>query len=336
MSHKISRRQFFKTGAMSAGMIAGMTSTKPVRARPPGPDENLVRDLTPGSTPIRLGRRFFPRADENLAESVKKLRDLGITGFRLGINELNLIKESRLDEFMTAIKKYDVRVLEVGCFTNFIHPVRTTRQNYLKELATCIEASDMVECPTIGTIAGCCDPEYAYNVHPDNWSEKTGKILVQSVKQVLQDTAGMKAAIGMEAQVTTTIDGPEAHRRLIDDVGDPRCAVELDPINMISLNNYYHTTELINKCFDLLGESILSCHSKDTYIWPDKQTVHVQEVCTGRGVLDHETYLVRMSRLKWPRMLRPEHIPADQYPEADAYIKKVAAKVGVKIYGLDY
>ena len=101
---------------------------------------------------------------------------------------------------------------------------------------------------------------------------------------------------------------------------------------MVSLSNYYHTTELIDECFDLLGENILGCHAKDTYIWPDIQTVHVQEVCPGRGVMDYETYLVRMSRLKWARTLLPEHIPGDQYDEAYGYMKKAAEKVGVTIY----
>ena len=143
----------------------------------------------------------------------------------------------------------------------------------------------------------------------------------------------MKAAIGMEAQVTSIIDSPLAHKRLIEDVGDERLKVNLDPVNMMSLARYYQTTELLDECFDMLGEDIIGCHAKDTYIWPDKQTVHTQEVCPGRGVLDYEYYLVQMSRLKWPRALEPEHIPDEEYPEANAYIKKIAAQVGVKIYG---
>jgi sugar phosphate isomerase/epimerase len=61
--------------------------------------------------------------------------------------------------------------------------------------------------------------------------------------------------------------------------------------------------------------------------------VYVQEVCPGRGSLDYETYLVRMSRLEWPRALNPEHFPREQFPEAYAYFRKVAAKVGVKFVG---
>ena len=49
--------------------------------------------------------------------------------------------------------------------------------------------------------------------------------------------------------------------------------------------------------------------------------------------MDYETYLVRLSRMKWPRTLLPEHVPEDQLIEAAQYIRKVAAKVGVTIYG---
>jgi len=31
--------------------------------------------------------------------------------------------------------------------------------------------------------------------------------------------------------------------------------------------------------------------------------------------MDYETFLVRMSRMKWPRSLNPEHFPFDQFPE---------------------
>ena len=333
MLRKITRRNFFAAGIACTGTLAVMTGTKSAHAWPPGPDENLVRDLKPGSTPIRLGSYLSRSENESPTEMVKRIREGGFTGAVTGPEPWNSMKDSELGELRTALKKYDVVVFEVGGYTNMIHPDSATRQKNLKHLATCIEAADKINCPMVGTISGGCDPVNFFNVHPDNWTEKTWKLLVDSMKQVLRDTAGMKAAIGMEAQVTTNIDGPKAHKRLIDDVGDSRCAVNLDPVNMIHLHNYYHTTELINECFDLLGEDILGCHAKDTYIWPDKQTVHVQEVCPGRGVMDYETYLVRLSRMKWPRTLLPEHIPQDQFPEAYAYIRKVAKKVGVKIYG---
>ena len=52
----------------------------------------------------------------------------------------------------------------------------------------------------------------------------------------------------------------------------------------------------------------------------------------GTGTMDYETYLVRLSRLSYPRTLLIEHIPDKEYPEAKKFIEETAAKVGVKIY----
>ncbi len=331
MTHRVTRRQALRLGALSAGLVLG-SSTREALAWNPGPDEKLVRDLKPGPTPIRLGG-YFGYGNEVVADTVRKLRENGYAGAVTSPEPWNTMKDSQLRELRAALKQHDVVIFEVGGYTNMLHPDPATRQKNLKSLAMCIETADKIGCPMVGTISGSLDPKDFFNVTPENWSEKTWKTLVEGVRQVLRDTSGCKAGIGMEAQVTTNIDGPKAHKRLMEDVGDKRCLVNLDPVNMCSLANYYHTTELLNECFDLLGEQILGAHAKDTYIIPDQQTVHVQEVCAGRGVMDYETYLVRLSRMKWPRTLLPEHVPAEQLIEAKAYIEKVAAKVGVKLYG---
>jgi len=344
MATRLSRRQALAAGlaAGAVGVSCGTSKQEQQLAQAPqqpavkefwepGPDKNLVHDLTPRTTPIRLGGYLNRNEKESLIQTVKKIRETGYAGVVTGPEPWNSMKDSELNELRAALKQYDVVIFEVGGYTNMLHPETSTRQKNLQYLCTCIEAADKIDCPMVGTISGSLDPVNFFNVHPDNWTLATWNVLVDSVKQVLRDTAGMKAAIGMEAQVTTNIDGPKSHKRLIDDVGDPRCAVNLDPVNMISLANYYHTTELLTECFDLLGESILGCHAKDTFIWPDKQTVHVQEVCSGRGVMDYETYLVRLSRMQWPRTILPEHVPADELTEAAEYIRKVAAKVGVTI-----
>ena len=339
MSKNITRRKALTIGASSTSMLLGSASTRHVNAWPPGPDENLIRDLTPGTTPIRLAINIKRQGNESPTEMIKRRRDEGYTSVKgarhPGGNKgepWHSMNDSEHREIIAACKKYDVVIYEVGGYTNLIHPDNAQRQQNLANLAHCIEVAESVDCPMVGTVAGSRDPGLI-NVHPENWTDETFAMLVNSIQQVLRDTARMKAAIGMEAQVTSPIDGPIAHKRLMDEVGGDRIKVNFDPVNMMCLSRYYQTTEFLNECFDLLGEDIVGCHAKDTYIWPDKQTVHVQEVCPGKGVMDYETYLVRMSRMKWPRSLEPEHIADEEYPEADAYIRKVAAKVGVKIYG---
>jgi sugar phosphate isomerase/epimerase len=330
MSGNISRRNFVSFAA--AGTVLGLGLSKTAKAWAPGPDENLKRDLTPGNTPVRIGWYLNKEKDKSLTETIKSLKEQDYRGLVTNPAFIDTLSDSELRELNAALKTYDVVVFEVGAYTNMLHPDKAEREKNLKSLSHAIEAADKVNCPQIGTISGSLDPVNFFNVTPKNWTNETWNLLVSGCKQVLRDTSGMKASIGMEAQVTTNIDGPKAHKRLMNDVGDPRVAVNLDPVNMIHLYNYYHTTELLNECFDTLGESILGAHSKDTYIWPDKQTVHIQEVASGRGVMDYETYLVRLSKMKWPRTLLPEHVSTEELLEGVKYIKKIAAKVGVKIY----
>jgi len=333
MPSKITRRKAITASVATTGMLWGSLSTQKAYAlKELGPDLGLVRDLKPGNTPIRIGGGFRELKGASLTESVIDMKKRGYTGFAAGPDRWLSMNDSELRELNAALKEYDVVFFEVTAYRNLIHPDISRRQKELAALARCIEAADKIGCPMVGTCTGCCDPKSYINVHPDNWSEKTWKLTVESVKQVLRDTSGMKAAIGIEPQITTNIGRPKDHKRLMDDVGDPRCAVNLDPVNMMSLDTYYHSTELLNECFDLLGEKILGCHSKDSYIVPDEQTVILREVCTGRGVLDYETYLIRLSKMQWPRTIFPEHVPNDQLIEAAEYIRKMAAKLGVKVY----
>ena len=335
MATHISRRK-----ALAGGLLFGAAGSKTVNAWAPGPENNVKRDLTPGPTPIRLAMNIKRENGESPEEMIKRRRDEGYTAVKgarhPGGNKgepWHSMNDAERAEVVAACKKYDVVIYEVGGYTNLVSSDPVRLQKNCAALAHCIEVAESVGCKMVGTVAGSRDPDNLINIHPDNWTIDTWNLLVKSLKQVLNDTAGMKAAIGMEAQVTSIIDSPVAHKRLMDDVGDERLKVNLDPVNMMSLKRYYHSTELIDECFELLGENILGCHAKDTFIWPDQQTVHVQEVCPGKGVLDYENYLVHISRLKWPRALEPEHIEAEEYPEAIAHIKKVAAKTGVKIYG---
>jgi len=328
MPVEISRRRILKYGAAALGMLTVKPSVHNAFAWPPGPDENVHRNITPGPTPIRLATRMVRGKNETPEETVKRIREAGYTSVNTQPSQWT---DTELVEMRAALKKYDVTVFEVGAYDNIIHPDAKKRQEILATIARKFEDAEKIGGPMVATVSGSCS-NYLIEPHPDNWTEKTWKLTVRSVRQILKDTAGMDVSLGIEAQVTTNIDGPKAHRRLIDDVGDDRCRVNLDPTNMVSLETYFHTTELLDECFDLLGEHIMGCHAKDTYILPNKQTIHVQEVCPGKGIMDYETFLARMSRLKWPRALFPEHIEPEEYPEADAYIKKVAARIGVKLH----
>jgi sugar phosphate isomerase/epimerase len=329
MADTISRRGMIAAG--TAAVCSAATGTPLFAAATPasGSGASPRKAPMPGTTPIRLATRMTRTGRETPEETVKRIRDGGFTAVNSQPSQWNA---SELVELKAALKKYDVVVFEVGAYSNIIHPDTSAREKILAAIIRKFEDAESIGGSMVATVSGCCDPKYLINPHPDNWSAATWKVLVGSVRRILKDTSGMKTSLGMEAQITTNIDGPQTHRRLIDDVGDPRCAVNLDPTNMVTLDRYFHTAELLDECFDLLGESIHGCHAKDTFIEPDVQTLIIREVCPGRGVMDYPRYLAHMSRMKRPRALFPEHLPADQYAEANAYIRKTAEAAGVRVY----
>lgn len=355
MSYGISRRRALVTGAASTGMVLSAACTKPSQDNEsgeiplsqrswwlPGPDKDLVRDLTPGPTPVRLAcmsPATMIRYPENMSitEAVRRIREQGYTSanYSYGVGTRNKwldASESEIAELKKACSDYDVEIFDTMIWTNLIHPDEKTRQENLKYAAENVEAAERIGCRMVTAVTGSRDPEFYIAMHPDNWTRETWDVTIDSIRQILRDTSGCKTVLGMEAVVTTNIDGPRAHKRLIEDVGDPRCKVCLDPTNMMSVARYYHSTETLNECFDLLGEDILGCHAKDTLILRNRMLAYITEVPPGEGVQDYETYLVRMSRMKWPRTLLLEHFAPEKYPPAKAFIEKTAAKLGVKIY----
>lgn len=357
MSGKISRRKALAAAAASTGLFMGTVSSRAQEKEETihsqgagwqgtgwsrGPDRNLVRDLTPGTTPVRLAcssfktRLWYPK-DKSVTEAVKSIRDRGYTSTGTSYrpeprNEWLDCPESDIIELKAALKEYDVEFFDMMTWTNLIHPDRKTRQANLKYVAENVEAAERCGVRQVCACTGSCDSDYYIAMHPDNWTKETWKITVNSIRQILRDTSGCKTVLGIEAAVTTNIDSPEAHVRIMEDVGEPRCKVTLDATNMFTVANYYHSTEMLNRCFDMLGEDIICCHGKDTYIERDKMLVLLTMKPAGKGVQDYETYLVRMSRMKWPRTLLLEFGKDEEYPAAKAFVEKTAKKVGVKIY----
>ena len=355
MPNYISRRKALAAGAASTGMLLGascaqkeqegmetpLQTSHPPFLTPWSPPADLKRDLTPGSTPIRLASWSsltslnYPK-NLSITETVKRIRDMGYTSGNsyAGRNRNPWLdaSESEIRELKEALKTYDVTFFDVHTVTDNIHPDLSQRQKNHKHVAETCEAAERVGCPMVTTHTGTCSTESPVAPHKDNWTWETWKLSVDGIRQILKDTSGMKVALGIEAVNMTASNNPRAHRQLIDEIGDPRLNICLDPVNMIHLGVYFRNTELINECFDLLGEHIIAAHAKDTYITPDRMSAYITEVAPGKGLLDYETYLVRLSRLSSPRTLLIEHIPDEEYPEAKKYIEDTAAKVGVTIY----
>ena len=340
----MTRRKALATGTAAAGILLGSASSK-LQAKtltktwgeefltPWSPPENLKRDINPGNTPIRLsctsyGLHYSKNMD--LTEQLKKIRNAGYTAAEGGDSWKNA-SDSEIRDLRAAIKEYDVMFYTLHLCVNNIHPDLSMRRKINKRVAEMVETAERIGLSFVVTHTGSCSPDRPTLPHRDNWTKETWKASVKAIKQILRDTSGSKVNLGVEALNPCNINNPWAHVRLREDVGDPRVKVTLDPTNMLNTNVYYRTTELINECFDLLSEDIMYAHAKDV-LWAPEMLPVFKWVIPGTGTMDYESYLTRLSRLKYTRPLLLEFLSTEKYPEAKKFIEETAQNVGVKIY----
>lgn len=355
MSKIISRRKALATGAagilmvnacsqkeqQNAAEVSQKLPTRPPFLSPWSPPPDLKRDLTPGQTQIRLASwsspttlRYRRDSDESITDIIKRVREYGYTSTNSSIRHSPWLDatEAEIKELKEALDKYDVTFFDMHTTGSNIHPDPKQRESVYRYTIESCEAAERLGCvPMVTTHTGNAGEGPAFYFNENNWTWETWKKSVNVMKKILKDTAGMKVELGVEATNMTAMNGPMPHLQLIEECGDPRLKVCLDPVNMINLSRYGRSTELIEECFNLLGENIIAAHAKDSYILP-KMSVYITEVAPGKGIIDYETFLVRLSRLSSPRTLLIEHIPDEEYPAAKEYIEETAARVGVKIY----
>ena len=275
---------------------------------------------------------------EETVDIMRKLAAQGVTAARVNPRSWMSLTDSELAQLNAAKKELDFEFVEVPTFLNPMHPDATIRAGYIKQCIANMEACERVGCRCIGVTAGSrhmstmASPNN-YSADPDNWTLASWKMCLDYFKQVLNATRGMKTRLGTEANLTSILNTPLAHKNFIEDLADERVSVVFDPSNLIHLFNYYRTTEMLTECFAMWGELINNAHGKSCYIEPRTQLAYCRQVTPGLGTMDYETLLTRLSRLKWARSITPE-ITMSEWPAAYAYIRQVAARVDVKIHGV--
>ena len=341
------RRALFTAAASSAALVsagarkASATTPKPWAhpdfLMPWSPPPDLKRDLTPGTTPIRLacsGYRLDVPEDGNIDAVVKRVRDLGYSaaGVGGGYGSRNMWSEASdtlVADLKTALKKYDVRFVDMHSISNMIHPDLAERTRLHTWLINQMETAERVGCPMVTGHVGSRAPG-AVHSHPENWTKETWDMSVRAVKQLVRDTAGLKTVISYEPNDMVQLNNPWACRRFIDDVGSDRVKICLDPANMTNQAFHFRMSEYIDACYRLIGEDAGICHAKDI-ILEDKLHPSFVEVPVGQGAMDYETHLVGMSRLKHTRVLLVEHMKMEEYPVARRYLERLAENLGIKL-----
>ncbi len=280
-----------------------------------------------GLKPIRLGGPVGANSDdpEELALAHRKL------GYRAAYCPKASLKDSaRIKAVTEAFAKHGVAIAEVGRWVNLLDADAEKRKKNLETVTEGLALADAIGARCCVDIAGSFSATSWFGPHPDNLTPKFFEAAVENARKIIDAVKPKRAKFCYEMMGWAMPETPERYLAMIKAVDRPAFAVHLDPCNLVnSPEKFYGNTDLLNHCFDKLGQWSASCHAKDL-TWDVEMNVHFREVRPGTGSLDYATYLKRLAALPQNPPLMLEHLPnAGEYDQARLYILETGRKLGL-------
>jgi len=220
---------------------------------------------------------------------------------------------------------------EAGFWQNFLDPDSEAVKNRIKEIRQCLQKGDIMGLRCVVSLAGSKAPgNKALLPHPYNYTDKAKAECREIFLRIVDGLDLNTTRYAIEPWCNGFFYLPDDINAFLKSVNDPRIGLHLDMMNMVSLQTYFHTTELINHTFDLLGDRIVSVHAKDIRWDVSHLMLKWDEVCAGEGVLDYDTFLSNLDKLDRDMTVYTEHwFTEEQWLKAIHCLHDAAAKTGV-------
>ena len=200
-----------------------------------------------------------------------------------------------------------------------IHPDRRLRDQGLEGLKRVIEIAKRLGCPIVTLCTGTRDPDDMWRRHPDNDLPDAFRDLVEQAKAAAGVAEAHGITLGVEPEVSNTIDSAAKARRLMDEVGSARLKIVMDGANIFHRGELARMREMLDEAFALLGHDIVLAHAKD--LDRDGEAGHLP---AGKGVLDYPYYLELIRESGFNGGLILHALKPPEAPDRVAFVRRSA------------
>jgi sugar phosphate isomerase/epimerase len=240
--------------------------------------------------------------------------------------------DSLVEEYLAAAREADIVISEVGAWSNPISPDPEKARGAVKYCQERLAWAERIGARCCVNIVGSRSPVKWNWPHPENFSEETFELIVQTTREIVDAVRPTRTRYTLETMPWIFPSSPDEYLALLEAIDRPDyLAVHLDPVNMVNTPaRLYHNGEFIRECFAKLGPYIRSCHAKDI-ILREQLTVHLDECRPGTGALDYPAFLEELDNLDADIPIALEHLPAEEYPLAAEYLHHLAEKLGIRL-----
>jgi sugar phosphate isomerase/epimerase len=167
-----------------------------------------------------------------------------------------------------------------------IHPDAQQRRDGLRRLAVLAAAAHHLGTRVLTLCTGSRDPGNMWRRHPDNDTPAAWHDLALSMAEALRIAEDHDVILGIEPEVSNTVDSAAKARRLLDGCGSPRLKIIMDPANLFHHGELPRMRDIIADAFELLGGDLILAHAKDL-----SADGRAGQEAAGTGLLDYDVYL---------------------------------------------
>ena len=219
------------------------------------------------------------------------------------------------------LEERNIHVAVLGCYINPTNPDEKERQKAVRKFIEHLKYARAIGADMVGTETGRYDA--AFHVVPYTYTEGCYQLLLKSMREIVSAAEKLGVIVGVEAVHDHTLYCPEMMRRFLEDIDSPNVEAILDPVNLISAENYKDQDEVIEKAFRLYGDRIGAIHVKD-FVMKDGEPSFAN---IGDGIFHYEPLLRNLKKDKpYITMLLEESNP-QRYHSDVAHLQRIYDQV---------
>lgn len=219
------------------------------------------------------------------------------------------------------LKERDIHVAILGCYINPTDPDEERRKASVAKFIEHLKYARILGADMVGTETGRYNSDF--KVVPETYTEECYRLLLKSMREIVAAAEKLGMIVGVEAVHDHTLYSPEMMRRFLDDMDSPNVEAILDPVNLISAENYQKQDEVIARAIKLYGDRVSMLHIKDFRMENgEPQFEHV-----GDGLFHYAPILKWMKQEKPYITMLLENSNRERYHSDVAYLQKIYEEV---------
>ena len=245
---------------------------------------------------LQLGIRLHDAGIEPLEQLLPKVRAQGFTCCHIALSKSlpgtpctpGALTPGYAQYVKNAFAQAGLGIAVLGNYLNLLNPDEDYQAWAAQMYTAHIRFAALLGCGMVGTETGCPNREYAFV--PACREEKTLAQFVRRLTPIVRCAESYGVTLAIEPVVRHSVWGPEACRKVLDEIGSPNLQVIFDPVNLLDDANVGHCQELFARFLELLGPDIAAVHLKDYKHGPDGRLVTIG-VGAGLGEMDYAPIL---------------------------------------------